>query len=378
MAVVLIWSELEEVVEGSDSVVSSEMVPSSVAQRGRGQPGRSHGPDRRGREGNRSVAPNASQASRAGWPITVMSAIDIAPGPRRWTDAGAGLAWVADRGVYLGLMLLVAFNLVFTPRFAEIDNIRLQFVQVVPVAIIALGMALVIGTKGIDLSVGSVMAIASALLAVALGYGPLVAISIAIVGGAAVGLVNGVLIAYFGIQPIVATLALLVGGRGLALVIAQGRLTEIFDPTLGVIGTQRVFGIPIVVLIALALALIVAILVARTTFGRYVVAIGGNPDASSWPACPFGGPCCPSTCFAPSWRRSPESSRRHGQRVRSVIRRESHRTERDHGRRRGGTPLSGGRVRIVGTLAGALLMQLIAATLITHNLPDRQRAWSRR
>ena len=84
-------------------------------------------------------------------------------------------------------------------------------------AIIALGMALVIGTEGIDLSVGSVMAIASALLALYLGYGPLVAISIALMGGALVGVVNGVLIAFFGIQPIVATLALLVGGRGLGL-----------------------------------------------------------------------------------------------------------------------------------------------------------------
>ena len=72
------------------------------------------------------------------------------------------LDWIAERGVYAGLLLLVAFNLVFTPRFAEVDNIRLQFVQVIPVAIIALGMALVIGTRGIDLSVGSVMAIASA------------------------------------------------------------------------------------------------------------------------------------------------------------------------------------------------------------------------
>ncbi len=243
-------------------------------------------------------------------PGRLMSAIDVAPA-RRAVDRAELAAWIADRGVYLGLILLVAFNLVFTPRFTEIDNIRLQFVQVVPVAIIALGMALVIGTKGIDLSVGSVMAIASALLAVALGYGPVVAIAIAIVGGAAVGIVNGVLIAYFGIQPIVATLALLVGGRGLALVIAQGRLTEIFDPTLSLIGSERVFGIPIVVLIALAIAVIVAILVARTTFGRYVVAIGGNSGASFSPGCPFGGRCCPFTSCAPSSRRSRGSSRRH-------------------------------------------------------------------
>jgi ribose/xylose/arabinose/galactoside ABC-type transport system permease subunit len=278
---------------------------------------------------------------------------------------------VADRGVYIGLLLLIAFNLVFTPRFAEFDNIRLQFVQVVPVAIIALGMALVIGTRGIDLSVGSVMAIASALMALYLGYGPAVAIAIALLGGAAVGVVNGVLISYFGIQPIVATLALLVGGRGLALVIAQGRLTEIFDPVLGAIGSGRVLGVPYVVLIALGVALVVAILVARTTFGRYVVAIGGNPDASLLAGVPvrrtlvavyvLSAALAALAGIIQTARLSASDPSFVGNLIElsaitAVV--------------VGGTPLSGGRVRIVGTLAGALLMQLIAATLITHNLPD--------
>ena len=100
---------------------------------------------------------------------TTMSSAELAAGAALDRRATQVLDWIAERGVYVGLLLLIAFNLVFTPRFAEIDNIRLQFVQVVPVAIIALGMALVIGTRGIDLSVGSVMAIASALLALYLG-----------------------------------------------------------------------------------------------------------------------------------------------------------------------------------------------------------------
>lgn len=299
-----------------------------------------------------------------------MTAIDAAPG-RRTLDRADLAAWLADRGVYLGLLLMVAFNLVFTPRFAEIDNIRLQFVQVVPVAIIALGMALVIGTKGIDLSVGSVMAIASALLAVSLAFGPWVAIAIAIVGGAMVGIVNGVLIAYFGIQPIVATLALLVGGRGLALVIAQGRLTEIFDPTLAVIGSERVFGIPIVVLIALALALVIAVLVARTTFGRFVVAIGGNQDASFLAGVPVRRTLvsvyvtCALLAAIAGIIQTARLSASDPSFVGNLIELSAITAVVV-----GGTPLSGGRVRIVGTLAGALLMQLIAATLITHNLPD--------
>jgi galactofuranose transport system permease protein len=299
-----------------------------------------------------------------------MTSSELAPG-RRSIGTPAALDWVAERGVYLGLLLLIAFNLVFTPRFAEVDNIRLQFVQVVPVAIIALGMALVIGTKGIDLSVGSVMAISSALLALYLGYGPILAIIVAVGGGVAVGLLNGVLIARFGIQPIVATLALLVGGRGLALVFAQGRLTEVFDPTIGVIGSGRLFGIPIVVLIALAVALVVAILVARTTFGRYVVAIGGNSEASVLAGVPvrrtliavymLSATLAALAGIIQTARLSASDPSFVGNLIElsaitAVV--------------VGGTPLSGGRVRIVGTLAGAFLMQLISATLITHNLPD--------
>lgn len=299
-----------------------------------------------------------------------MSTAELAP-DRRTFGRDELVDWVTERGVYVGLFLLIAFNLVFTPRFAEVDNIRLQFVQVVPVAIIALGMALVIGTKGIDLSVGSVMAIASALLALYLGYGPVVAITIALLGGVAVGIVNGVLISSFGIQPIVATLALLVGGRGLALVIAQGRLTEIFDPTLGAIGSNRLFGIPFVVLITLAVALIVAVLIARTTFGRYVVAIGGNQDASVLAGVPvrrtlvavyiLSGLLAALAGIIQTARLSASDPSFVGNLIElsaitAVV--------------VGGTPLSGGRVRIVGTLAGAMLMQLIAATLITHNLPD--------
>ena len=299
-----------------------------------------------------------------------MSATDLVPARRALVKADVA-DWLAERGVYLGLLLLVAFNLVFTPRFAEVDNIRLQFVQVVPVAIIALGMALVIGTKGIDLSVGSVMAIASALLALYLGYGPLVAMTIALLAGAAVGAINGVLIAYFGIQPIVATLALLVGGRGLALVLASGRLTEVFDPLLGAIGSARFYGVPIVVLVVIGVALVVAVLVSRTTFGRYVVAIGGNADASFLAGVPvrrtllsvyiLSGTLAALAGIIQTARLSASDPSFVGNLIElsaitAVV--------------VGGTPLSGGRVRIVGTLAGAMLMQLIAATLITHNLPD--------
>lgn len=279
--------------------------------------------------------------------------------------------WVTENGVYVALALLVLFNLAFTRRFAEIDNIRLQFVQVVPVAIIAVGMALVIGTKGIDLSVGSVMAISSALLANYLGYGPVVGIAIALIGGAVVGLVNGVLVAVVRVQPIVATLALLVGGRGLALVIAEGRLTEVFDPVLRTLGSDRFFEVPIVVVVALGVALVIAILVSRTTFGRYVVAIGGNREASVIAGVPVRITLvavyiiCALLAALAGVIQTARLSASDPSFVGNLIELSAITAVVV-----GGTPLSGGRVRIMGCLAGAMLMQLIGATLISHNLPD--------
>jgi ribose/xylose/arabinose/galactoside ABC-type transport system permease subunit len=281
------------------------------------------------------------------------------------------LTWLRDRGVYLALGLLLLFNLVFTANFLTVGNVRLQLIQVVPVVIVALGMALVIGTEGIDLSVGSVMAVAAALIPLYIGYGPWAAIAIALAAGGVLGLVNGSMVAFLGVQPIVATLGVLVAGRGLALVLAEGRLTELFDPTLSAIGTDEFAGIPVTVLAALVVVVVVGLVVRRTTFGRHVVAIGGNRRASELAGLPVRrtllivyvvsavlaalagvlGTARLSAADPSSIGLLIELSA-----ITAVV--------------VGGTPLTGGRVRIVGTIAGALLMQLIGATLISHDLPD--------
>ena len=281
------------------------------------------------------------------------------------------LTWLRDRGVYLALGLLLLFNLVFTANFLTVGNVRLQLIQVVPVVIVALGMALVIGTEGIDLSVGSVMAVAAALIPLYIGYGPWAAIAIALAAGAVLGLVNGSMVAFLGVQPIVATLGVLVAGRGLALVLAEGRLTELFDPTLSAIGTDEIAGIPVTVLAALVVVVVVGLVVRRTTFGRHVVAIGGNRRASELAGLPVRrtllivyvvsavlaalagvlGTARLSAADPSSIGLLIELSA-----ITAVV--------------VGGTPLTGGRVRIFGTIAGALLMQLIGATLISHDLPD--------
>jgi ribose transport system permease protein len=279
--------------------------------------------------------------------------------------------WLRDNGVYAAIVVLVAYNLVFTDNFATLANLNTQLVQVAPILIVALGMALVIGTEGVDLSVGSVMAIAAAILPLYLGYGLVPAIGLALVAGALCGLVNGTLVAVVGIQPIVATLALLVGGRGLALVFADGQLKDIRNEAVLDLGAGKVLGIPYVVVIAAVLTVLVFLLVRHTTFGRQLVAVGGNRSASALAGLPvrrvlvtvyvLSGLLAAIAGVVATARLTASDPSSIGNlyelaAITAVV--------------VGGTPLTGGRVRIVGTVAGALLMQLITATLIKHNLPD--------
>ncbi|SDM16410.1 ABC transporter permease [Allokutzneria albata] len=289
----------------------------------------------------------------------------IRPGSRAHV---VGLA--RDYGVYVALGLLVVVNLVITPNFLSVDNLRTQAVQVVPVLVVALGMALVIGTKGVDLSVGSVMALATAMLPMYLGYGPVVAVVICLAVGAAAGLLNGSLVAFIGVQPIVATLALLVGGRGLALVISGGQLREVRNPEIRELGAGSVLGVPYTVLVAVVLVVLVSLLVGRTTFGRQLVAVGGNPKAAEFAGLPVKRVllgvyvlCAVLAAIAgvlATARLTASDPSRLGELIElsaitAVV--------------VGGTPLSGGRVRVLGTVAGAVLMQLITATLIKNDVP---------
>ncbi|MFW6695046.1 ABC transporter permease [Streptomyces sp. MAR4 CNX-425] len=278
------------------------------------------------------------------------------------------LRWLQEYGVYAGVAALLLVNIAFTPHFLSTENFRTQAVQVAPVVIVALGMALAIGSEGVDLSVGSVMALSTSLLALYLGYGPWVALIVAVAGGAAVGLVNGSLIAYIGVQPIVATLALMVGARGLALVLLP-QLEDIRDPGMATLGSGEFAGVPYVVLIAAALAVVVGFVVRRTTFGRQLLAIGDSRPAAKLAGLPVrrvlivvyvaSGVLAAVAGFLATARLSASDPTSLGNlmelsAITAVV--------------VGGTPLTGGRVRIGGTVAGAVLIQLLTATLIKHDL----------
>lgn len=280
-------------------------------------------------------------------------------------------SWIRDGGVYVAILLVALFNLAATDNFATIEDLRVQLVQVAPIAVVAVGMALVIGTEGIDLSVGAVMAIAAAVIPLWLGYGLLPAVGMALAAGAVAGLLNGGLVAFAGVQPIVATLALLVGGRGFALVISDGQLKEIRNPALLALGEDDLLGVPFTVLLAVSVALVAALVMRRTTFGRHVVAVGGNRTASFLAGLPvrrtlvtvyvISGVLAALAGVMATARLTASDPSGIGNLVElsaitAVV--------------VGGTPLTGGRVRILATLAGALLVQLIRATLVKHDVPD--------
>lgn len=151
-----------------------------------------------------------------------------------------------------------------------------------PVAILAIGVTAVIATKGVDLSVGAVMAISGAVAAVMVSTGTpaTIAIPVALLAGLVCGFWNGVLVTYLDIQPIIATLVLMVAGRGLAQLITEGSIVTFSDPLLSYIGTGSLLGLPMPVVIAFVLMIVTTLAVRRTALGLLIEAVGVNRSAA--------------------------------------------------------------------------------------------------
>lgn len=302
-----------------------------------------------------------------------------APSRTSWRPR-AGYAQTLGAGAFLALLIL--YNALFNGDvFLNTQSLRLNLTQVAPIVIVAVGMTLVVATGGIDLSVGSVMAIAGAIA-------PLIFLSDAslltlpFVGGALAyavpvliaglfGLFNGWLVTAFRLQPIIATLVLFVAGRGVAQVITDGRLQSFREPDWQFIGLGRVFGVPFQAILMLCVVGVAAWGMRSTTFGRYVLAIGGNAAAARLAGVPVGR--VTAAVYAISGLLA-------GLAGLIVIAINSSSDANQVGLNMeldaiaavavGGTSLMGGRATVVGTLIGALIIQLIRFTLLTQGVGD--------
>src|SRR5215475_7054205 len=202
------------------------------------------------------------------------------------------------------LVLLLAYNLVADPGFFAISvkdgHLYGSLIDILnrasPLMIIAMGLTLVIATRGIDISVGAVVAISGAVAAAMIGgelvlsggtgmadvtrYPLVIVIPTALVVATLCGMWNGALVSWFGLQPIVATLILLGTGRGVAQLITNGQIVTIYYSPYYVIGNGFLLGVPFSLFIVAVVAAVLALLTRRTALGLFIEAIGINPVAS--------------------------------------------------------------------------------------------------
>ncbi len=275
----------------------------------------------------------------------------------------------ARYGLFAVLGAIVLVNVLITPNFATLRNLELTLIQVVFVMLVGVGMTLVIATGGIDLSVGAVMGLTSVVAFSLLDQGPVVVVVACLLAGLAVGLLNGALIASFNVQPILITLGSLIWVRGLAQAISDGRKEYFDDPAMHFMGLGRIAGVPFQVIVTLIIVVVVAFVVTRTVFGRQLVATGGNRSAATLAGVPIKRTLIASyaVCGTLAGLAGVFITARVGSTdptnfgvlieldaIAAVV--------------VGGTALAGGRANVLGTVIGAIVLQLVTAAMIMNNV----------
>jgi ribose/xylose/arabinose/galactoside ABC-type transport system permease subunit len=197
-----------------------------------------------------------------------------------WSRAGA---FFSRYGIYFAFVLLAGILCITSPPFRTLSNVE-NILQQIPVnGILAIGMTLVIITAGIDLSVGSVLAL-SAVVATSFAHTDthllIVPIMLGVLTGLVCGIVNGVLIAKNRLAPFIVTLGMMTVARGLALVYTSGRPIINLSDTYDEIGDGSLGAIPIPAIIFFVVVLLGVFVLHYTRFGRYVYAVGGNELAA--------------------------------------------------------------------------------------------------
>ena len=281
----------------------------------------------------------------------------------------------------LGLAALLAGNWIFSPGFFHLEmrdgHVYGTLIDILnqgaKVMLLSLGMTLVIATGGVDLSVGSVMAIAGAVAASAVSrglmpFGLVVAMSLAL--SALAGLMNGCLVVYARLQPIIATLILMVAGRGAAMLITDGQILTFENPAFVFLGNGHFLALPFTItLVVLALAL-TGWAMRRTALGLFLESIGDNERAARFCGVEtsrvklfvyaFSGACAGLAGLVAASNIKAADSSRVGEMLEldailAVV--------------VGGTTLTGGRFSLIGSILGALIIQTLTTTLYNLGLP---------
>ena len=195
-----------------------------------------------------------------------------------------------EAGIFVALVGLMALITLAQPRFATSGNLYLVFRQVAYTAIVALGVFFVILTGGIDLSVGSIVGLSGVIcgwvmstkppFAPCLAWSPWLAVAFGLLAGALVGAFNGAIVSYVGVTPFIVTLGAMGMAKGLVLVLSRGETVLGIPESFQRAGVIDICGIPLPVIVLLAVAIVVHVSLTYTVFGRRVYAVGGNEEAT--------------------------------------------------------------------------------------------------
>lgn len=264
-------------------------------------------------------------------------------------------------GTVAVFLVLCAVLSILTPHFLTASNLLNVAQQTVVNAIVAVGLTYVILSAGIDLSVGSVLALAGVVLGLALGAGwPLpLAIAACVLTGAVCGMLNGVLVAFGRLPPFIATLGMMSIARGAALLVTDGRPVSGFDASFRWLATGELLGVPVPVWCMLAVYAVAHVVLHRTRFGRYVFAIGGNEEATLLSGVPVAR--CKVGIYALGGSLAAGASVLLTARLNSAqpIAGLNYELDAIAATVIGGTSLLGGQGSVVGTLVGALIMGVL-------------------
>ena len=223
-------------------------------------------------EGNAPDSAGAATVTSAvtGEPVKLFS--------RNWF-AGIALRY----SMVIVMLLVIAYFSYRSARFSTPENVVTILVAAAPFALIALGQTLVILTGGIDLSVGSVIAVSAMAAAATAKANPgqvWMTVLVAMLVGLAVGCLNGILVSRLNVPPFIATLGTLTAGSGMAYVIGHGAPINGLPPEFGSIANTKILGLQIPVLLMIIGIIALAIVMKRTTYGMRVYAVGGNRNAA--------------------------------------------------------------------------------------------------
>jgi ribose transport system permease protein len=185
----------------------------------------------------------------------------------------------ANLGIILVIIIIGAVLALLSPEFLSPFNLRTVLLEITTNMYIALGMTVVMILGGIDLSVGSIVAMSGTLTVgfMVLNDFPMwLALVLGLATGGGIGLFNGIVVTYFKIPSFIVTLAMLNVARGIAYVYSGGQSTRMMDPVFTAIGSGYLWVFPLPVLYMVVLITVFVVLMNRTKFGTYVYAIGGN------------------------------------------------------------------------------------------------------